>query len=580
MKKNITINLYGSLYAIDEDASKLLEEYLQNMHRYFGKREGGDEIADDIERRVAELFCEIKAQGVEAISIEHVQKIIHRIGNPEEMDDEETNDTAEADGNVAEESGGTPPPSQNAAQEKGEGFYRRRLYRDPQDQMLGGVMSGLCRFFGSTNPLPWRILMVLLFILSCTSAGIFYLVAWALLPPAVTAEDRLKMMGIPINPQTLNEELMKGVNQTDGYAANGKAQTQAKGCFASLLGAFVFLVKLCLLLLVGIITVALLVLASFLVAESFSDNFSILCMVGLAEPEVLKNYPAVITHITTATVAGLVTCGIVLYALIRSLICRPSDARMSIGTKSVLTVMAVLSLAIALTFTIISSQTTEKIDEEIYRNRYTVNGIFIGNSDKEKLKRNGWHVVKYSNANKYHDDMPYNLVEHCKTLTSDKQDDLYLRFSQFNEEIPMNIHFERSGYYPAGFYYLEAMAYAKGAGNFVYAQKDSVTLAFCEIPSDDLNGHGNMVGWTRETFNATTLLNEKVSADVWEEHTRERIQGWSYVRSASFHHPGGPITTGFTNLPQVVGAAGNNLSCNFGVRHLSIVPDSTRNPQP
>lgn len=52
MKKNININLFGTLYAIDEDACELLEDYLNNMKSYFAKREGGDEIADDIEHRV------------------------------------------------------------------------------------------------------------------------------------------------------------------------------------------------------------------------------------------------------------------------------------------------------------------------------------------------------------------------------------------------------------------------------------------------------------------------------------------------------------------------------------------------
>ncbi|MFR1988460.1 MAG: hypothetical protein ACLS29_10705, partial [Prevotellamassilia sp.] len=76
MKKNITVNLFGQLYAIDEDAYSLLEQYLQNMKRYFATREGGDEIADDIEHRVAELFAELQASGVQAIAIEHVQEII------------------------------------------------------------------------------------------------------------------------------------------------------------------------------------------------------------------------------------------------------------------------------------------------------------------------------------------------------------------------------------------------------------------------------------------------------------------------------------------------------------------------
>ena len=96
MKKNITVNLFGTLYAIDDDACKLLEQYLDNMRSYFSKREGGDEITDDIEHRVAELFSELKTNGVEAISIEHVRDIIQRIGNPEQMDESTATNESDA----------------------------------------------------------------------------------------------------------------------------------------------------------------------------------------------------------------------------------------------------------------------------------------------------------------------------------------------------------------------------------------------------------------------------------------------------------------------------------------------------
>ena len=63
MKKNITINLFGTLYNIDEDACELLERYLDNIKRYFKNREGGEDISDDIEHRVAELLWERKQAG-------------------------------------------------------------------------------------------------------------------------------------------------------------------------------------------------------------------------------------------------------------------------------------------------------------------------------------------------------------------------------------------------------------------------------------------------------------------------------------------------------------------------------------
>ena len=88
MKKNITINLCGRLFAIDEDAYEMLATYEQSLRNYFRTREGGEEIAEDIEARIAELFDEVKQQGTQAINIGHVREVIHRLGKPEEMDGE------------------------------------------------------------------------------------------------------------------------------------------------------------------------------------------------------------------------------------------------------------------------------------------------------------------------------------------------------------------------------------------------------------------------------------------------------------------------------------------------------------
>lgn len=87
MKKNITINMQGRLYAIDEDAYELLKQYEDSLRGYFSSKEGGHEIVDDIEARIAELFDDVVASGKAAIDIADVQRIISRMGNPQQMDD-------------------------------------------------------------------------------------------------------------------------------------------------------------------------------------------------------------------------------------------------------------------------------------------------------------------------------------------------------------------------------------------------------------------------------------------------------------------------------------------------------------
>lgn len=219
MKKNITINLFGTLYAIDEDACQLLETYLNNMKNYFSRRDGGDEIADDIEHRVAELFSELREKGVEAVTIEHVRDIISRIGNPEQMDNETDDSPADAS---APESEGTSANADAAAdnatvRKNKKGFFSRKLYRDPDDKMIAGVMSGLCHYFGANDPLPWRILLVILAIFSFMTVSVVYLALWAIVPEAVTPEERLQLHGQPVNPTTLNEEIMRAADKAQQF---------------------------------------------------------------------------------------------------------------------------------------------------------------------------------------------------------------------------------------------------------------------------------------------------------------------------------------------------------------------------
>lgn len=85
MKKTLTINLGGTVYHIDDDAYRLLDNYLSNLKHYFRKQEGAEEIVNDIEMRIAELFAEKMAAGKQAIAVSDVEEIITRVGKPEDF---------------------------------------------------------------------------------------------------------------------------------------------------------------------------------------------------------------------------------------------------------------------------------------------------------------------------------------------------------------------------------------------------------------------------------------------------------------------------------------------------------------
>ena len=221
MKKNITINLCGRLFQIDEDAYELLQQYIESLRQSFGRKEDGDEIVNDIEARIAELFDELRQQDVEAITIDHVKDIITRIGKPEQL-------TGEDEGK--EEEHKTSSESSNA-QSIFDNIRARtagkRLYRNPNDQMVAGVLSGLASYTG-TDATWWRIGYVLLILGSNIflsplfkfffHSGFFsinlgliilYFVLAIAMPTANTPKQVLEMEGKDVTPQNLADVVVE-----------------------------------------------------------------------------------------------------------------------------------------------------------------------------------------------------------------------------------------------------------------------------------------------------------------------------------------------------------------------------------
>lgn len=229
MKRNITVNLFGTLYPIDEDAYSLLDSYLTNMRGYFSRQPDGREIAEDIEARVGELMSELRASGVSAITIEHVEEIIRRVGNPEQLDasfdeQQEGHDSA----NTGTDPSDTIPPFPTEEP-------RRRLFRDTRHSLLGGVLAGLSLYWG-INLTGMRIALFLLTIclLPCPDGPLFlipvalYLVGWLLIPAAKTPAERLEMKGEPVNMATLREEFLDATREARAAGNTGAAGNMAR----------------------------------------------------------------------------------------------------------------------------------------------------------------------------------------------------------------------------------------------------------------------------------------------------------------------------------------------------------------
>ena len=144
MKKTLTVNLGGTVFHIDEDAYRLLDNYLSNLKIHFRKEAGADEIIDDIERRISELFTEKLAAGSQVITIAYVEEVIARMGKPEELEPD-AGDAASGSGSWdGSNHAGNTGAGASATTEK----VSHHFYRNPDDKMLGGVVSGLAAYWG------------------------------------------------------------------------------------------------------------------------------------------------------------------------------------------------------------------------------------------------------------------------------------------------------------------------------------------------------------------------------------------------------------------------------------------------
>lgn len=174
MKKTLTINLAGLVFNIDEDAYYSLQDYLKNIKTYFSEEKEVDDIMNDIEIRIAELLSEKITPARQVVTLQDIEEIIRIMGEPHEFGDPEKG--------------------------KKKTYYRtstKRVYRDPDNRILGGVCGGLGAYMG-IDPIIIRIIFVVIFF-GFGAGLLIYLILWIIIPEAKTTAQKLEMRGEPVN---------------------------------------------------------------------------------------------------------------------------------------------------------------------------------------------------------------------------------------------------------------------------------------------------------------------------------------------------------------------------------------------
>lgn len=196
MKQVININFQGRVVPIEVTAFDLLKSYTESLNRHFANEEGKEEIINDIESRIGELFQEKITKGATCITEDDVNAIINTMGRPEEF---EAMDDTQSHSSASSSSG------QEQANTSTSFAGNKKLFRDENDKVLGGVCSGLANYFNIDVVVARIIFVVLLF----SGIGFLtYIIMWIAVPSSASTQlgsTRKKLFRDP------DEKLMAGV---------------------------------------------------------------------------------------------------------------------------------------------------------------------------------------------------------------------------------------------------------------------------------------------------------------------------------------------------------------------------------
>ncbi|MEO8759556.1 MAG: PspC domain-containing protein [Bacteroidia bacterium] len=220
MNKTLTINLAGLVFNIEENAYQILKDYLVAIKNQFKNEEGCDEIVADIEARLAELLKAKTHAGKQVLVDEDIHEAINVMGKPSDFED-----------STSDEKHNT-----SAHNEQKNNYYTsktRRVFRDGDNKVLGGVCSGIASYF-DTDALWIRLILVVLFF-GFGSGFLLYILLWIIIPEAKTTAEKLEMRGDPIDintiSQTIKEEAEQFKNRVQDFGNGVKKQynTQTVG---------------------------------------------------------------------------------------------------------------------------------------------------------------------------------------------------------------------------------------------------------------------------------------------------------------------------------------------------------------
>lgn len=186
MNNIINIRMGHYVLAADEDAANLLRTYSTALKNRYRNEEGADEIVQDIEERIGELLQQKQKENNRSFTIlADAEAVLQQMG-PVENDESPKTEASSAAPNNNESS-------------------RRRLFRDTESRILGGVCAGFGNYF-DIDPVIIRIIWFITVFFFGFGVPL-YIVLWVIIPEAKTTAEKLMMKGQTPNLQNIEDNV-------------------------------------------------------------------------------------------------------------------------------------------------------------------------------------------------------------------------------------------------------------------------------------------------------------------------------------------------------------------------------------
>lgn len=273
MKKTFQVNINGKVFYIDEDAYELLLNYLSQLKEAFSTSEG-EEIVNDIEGRIAELFEERIAQGATVITYSNVNSVIEIMGKPSDISDNAPSDNGRTTTIKEEVEIDADTPINTP---------KKKLYRNTSNKVLGGVLSGIATY------LDWDVTILRLLVASIAiltylwPLTLIYLVAWMIIPPANTPRRVLEMKGEEVTVNSIGKTILSSTTPPPYHGVDSK-DSEIEPHNDNILGRILSFIGKCVMGFLGIVgalgaivaTVFTLLFLVAVIAATGFDSFAII----------------------------------------------------------------------------------------------------------------------------------------------------------------------------------------------------------------------------------------------------------------------------------------------------------------